>query len=131
MKTTHDLLQDDLELEIKIQVDDSGAICKWLLENGEFLGQINQIDYYFEPIDTPFIFMDSTGFADANDWLRVRVAEKAHFICFKRCHRNEQNVVLYSDEIEIEIEDAEKMKKILFELKFREILTIKKKQDFL
>ena len=96
----YDLLNDNLELEMKIQVDDINVIFDWLESNGEYLGKTSQIDYYYEPINNPFIFTDATGFLDANDWLRIRVSAKGCSICFKRCHRNEQNIALYSDEID-------------------------------
>lgn len=124
----YDLLNDNLELEMKIQVDDINVIFDWLENNGEYLGKTSQIDYYYEPINNPFIFTDATGFLDANDWLRVRISAKGCSICFKRCHRNEQNIALYSDEIETKIDDAEKMKKILVELGYQEILKLKKER---
>ncbi len=124
----YDLSNDDLEVEMKIQVNNVAAIAEWLSQNGQYLGNTCQLDYYFEFPDRPFVFRDTQGLKDANEWLRVRISALGNFLCFKQCHRNGQNIILYSDEIETRIEEPKKMIKILKKLGYKEILKIKKRR---
>lgn len=89
----------------------------------------DQVDYYFEPPEKTFIYTDSEGYKDADEWLRVRFSGKDE-ICYKKWYRdNKTGKSLYADEIESAVEDGKKLLKIFKLLHFRQICIIKKHRE--
>lgn len=123
---TNNISKEDLEIEIKIQVKDISGILRWLNDNATFIKEINLEDHYFESKYNPFIFIGKNNFKDANEWLRVRFTDKGDSICYKNCHKDENEVTLYLDEIETGVEDGIKVMNLLKSLGYNEISIIKK-----
>jgi len=120
---------DNIEIEMRIQLEEPETLLYWLKKSAEPINTSNQIDFYFEPKNKPFIYLDSDGYKNADEWLRVRIGDKNE-ICYKKWYRDKNtHKSLYADEIETNIEDGEKIIEILKKLGFRQIAIVKKHRE--
>lgn len=120
---------ENTEIEIRIFLEDYNPILNWLKVNAELIKTSKQSDYYFEHPNRPFIYIDSQGEKNADDWLRVRFG-KNNEVCYKKWHRDKRTgKSLYADEIETSVQDAKKLIQILESLGFKKISTIKKRRE--
>lgn len=99
---------DNIEIEMRIYLEKPNTFLSWLKKSAELINSLNQIDFYFEPPDKPFIYIDSSGYKNADKWLRVRIGDKNE-ICYKRWYRDKNSQKsLYADEIEVAVENGKK-----------------------
>jgi len=120
---------DNIEIEMRIQLEKPDTFLRWLKESAEPINSSNQTDFYFEPQDKPFIYLDPDGYKNADKWLRVRIGDKNE-ICYKKWYRDKDTrKSLYADEIETNIKDGEKLIEILKKLGFRQIAIVKKHRE--
>ena len=120
---------DNIEIEMRIQLERPDVFLRWLKESAEPKNSSNQTDFYFEPQDKPFIYIDSDGYKNADKWLRVRIGDKNE-ICYKRWYRDKNShKSLYADEIEVAIENGKKIIEILKNSGFRQIAVVKKHRE--
>jgi len=120
----------NIEIEIRIHLDDDTALMKWLKNTAKYVGDKFQHDIYFEPKKSPYIFVDKNGFKDADEWLRIRVFGNEGELCYKKWHRDpETRKSLYADEIELKIGSVENLKTLLSYLDFQQISEVKKNRE--
>ncbi|MBS3165738.1 class IV adenylate cyclase [Candidatus Woesearchaeota archaeon] len=120
----------NIEIEIKLKLDQPEILLNWLKKNAEFVKSSDQIDYYFDPPHKSFIFEDEEGYKDAAEWFRIRVSPKGNELCYKFWHRDPQtNISLYADEIETSIGDEKQVKEMLKRLGFKETSIIEKHRE--
>lgn len=119
---------ENIEIEIKLKLDDPKRILNWLKKNAKLIKISDDADYYFDPPDRSFIYKNKhDGTKDADEWFRLRVSEKGNEICYKRWYRDEKTgKSLYADEIETLVGDQKKVLEILKRLGFKETSVIKK-----
>jgi adenylate cyclase class 2 len=117
------------EIEIRIQLKHPNKFLRWLRKSAKLIDNFNQIDFYFEPVSKPFIFLDAEGYKNANEWLRIRVGDRNE-ICYKKWYRDKKTKKsLYAEEIETAIDNGEKLIEILKRLEFRQIAVVKKHRE--
>lgn len=117
----------DIEIELKIKLEDSKFFAKWLEENAKLVSSSHQIDYYFNPPHKDFVFKDKNGKKRADDYLRIRVDENKGGITFKHWHRElEATGRGYLDEFETKVDNPNKLLKIFELLSFQPSATIDK-----
>lgn len=116
-----DIKQEDLEIELKIKVENPNFLTEWLNNNAEFIKEEKLEDHYLEQPKHPFRFVNDQGLMDALEWLRVRKSSKGSTFNFKRAIANKDQEVSHFEETETGIEDTDKMLKILMILGYEEI----------
>lgn len=121
--------QKNTEIEIRIRIKDPSKLRELLKKSGKKLNIFHQTDYYFDPPDRSFIFIDQQGFKDATEWLRVRLAKKGDSICYKNWHRDKKGHSLYAEEIETPISNGKLFIDLLKKLGFKMISVIKKSRE--
>jgi len=117
------------EIEVRLQLDDPEPLFKFFKNSAEFLKTSNQVDFYFDLPEKTFIYTDSNGYKNADEWLRVRISDK-NSVCYKKWYRDENTgKSLYADEIELNIEDGEKLITLLESLGFKKISVVDKHRE--
>lgn len=127
-----DILQvmKNIEIEIRIKLNKPNTFTQWLKKSAQRTKTLKQTDFYFNPPGKSFIYKDSDGYKDADEWFRIRIQDKGNEICYKYWHRDKKtHKSLYADEIETSIGDAKQILKILKILDFKKISTIKKYRE--
>lgn len=120
---------DNREIEIRLQLDDPEPLLKFLKNSANFLKTSKQVDFYFDLPEKTFIYTDSKGYKNADEWFRVRIS-KENSLCYKKWYRDEKTgKSLYADEIELDIEDGKKLITLLKVLGFKEISVIRKYRE--
>jgi predicted adenylyl cyclase CyaB len=115
------MANNNIEIEIQVNVENSEPLLKFLQENGEFKKEVRQIDDYFSPAYDDFLSQRPVA-----KWLRLRNAGEHFFINYKNWHFTPEGQSHYCDEFETKIEDLDKTKKILEALNFKIITTVDK-----
>lgn len=115
----------NIEIEIKIKLNDPKKLVKWLRTNAKKIGESNQEDHYFEHELKSFRYKDEDDYTDADEWLRVRIADNKHEICYKKWYRDGKKST-YCDEIETTVGDPYQVLEIFKRLGFKETSVIKK-----
>ncbi|ACX73426.1 adenylyl cyclase CyaB [Methanocaldococcus vulcanius M7] len=106
-----------IEVEVKVKIDNKEEISKKLKELGfKYIKKKFQEDIYFNGIDRDFKKTDEA--------LRIRDEDGNFFITYKGPKLD--NISKTREEIEVKIEDKEKMRKILKKLGFKEVPPIRK-----
>jgi adenylate cyclase class 2 len=108
-----------IEVEAKVRINDIEGMEKRITEQGaEYKGTIKQADEYF---DFPDMRIFNSGGA-----FRVRAADGSYRVTYKGVKKDEETTS--REEIEIAIESAEKMIKILENMGLIRLCEIKKKR---
>jgi adenylate cyclase class 2 len=108
-----------IEVEAKVKINDIECMEKKLTEQGaEYKETVKQADEYF---DFPDMRIFNSGGA-----FRVRASDGSYRVTYKGCKKDEETTS--REEIEIAIESAEKLIKILENIGFIRLCEIKKKR---
>jgi adenylate cyclase class 2 len=120
-------MTDEIEIEIKLKLEDDRPLLKWLQKNARLEREIHQVDQYFDPPGGSLRATDGEGCLDADEFFRVRFADDGESLCFKHWYRDEETgSSSHCDEYELKIENGERMIKILTALRFKETARIEK-----
>lgn len=57
---------DNIEIAMRIQLEKPNTFLRWLKESAKLINSSNQTDFYFEPQNQPFIYVDSDGYKNAD-----------------------------------------------------------------
>lgn len=121
--------ESNKEIEIRLQLNDPEPLFKFLKNSAEFLKTSYQIDFYFDSPEKTFIYTDSKGYKNADEWLRVRISDK-NSICYKKWYRDKNtSKSLYADEIEIGVKDGRELIALLENLGFKQISVVEKHRE--
>ncbi len=118
----------NIEIEIKLKLDDPAQLLSWLQQNAEKIKETSQTDHYFDPPHKSYIYQGKDGTKDADEWFRIRITEKGNELCYKYWHR-ENGVSTYADEVETHVGDAGQMFEMFKRLGFTETSVIKKQRE--
>lgn len=120
----------NIEIEIKLKLDNPKILLNWLENNAKLLKETEQKDYYFDPPHKSFIYQNKfDGTKDADEWFRIRETRIGNAICYKQWHRNENTgESIYADEIETSTGDKNQMLEIFKRLGFKETSIVHKKR---
>ncbi|WP_456471499.1 class IV adenylate cyclase [Methanocaldococcus sp.] len=109
-----------MEIEVKAKIDNKDEIINKLKSLGfTFLRREVQEDIYFNGIDRDF--------KETDEALRVRDSNNTYFLTYKGPKLD--NISKSREEIEVKIEDKDKMVKILEKLGFKRSLTVRKVRE--
>ena len=116
----------NIEVEIKIKVDNIKSIKEQLQKYGSLTKSIKQIDEYYVPCHRDFFAQKPFPV----EWLRIRTnPDKIIFEYDKSINKNSKGEQEYAEEYETEISQPDEMRKILKFLDFKKIVTVEKKRE--
>lgn len=115
------MAHNNIEVEIKVQIEHSQTLVDFLNTEGKFQGEHHQVDEYFTPAHT-----DYTSVRPVNEWLRLRDSDGKFSINYKLWHRDENGNSTYCDEIETPVGNVEQMKKIFSAVGCRSLVIVNK-----
>ena len=117
----------NIEVEIKVKVDDLKEIKKKVSKIGKLIKSIKQIDDYYVPCHRDFF----ANKPQPIEWLRIRTnPDKTVFEYTKSINMRADGDYDYAEEYETEILDKKEMEKILKFLDFKKIVTVEKKREY-
>ena len=110
------------EIEILVEVYSNIEKCKEVLNKYDYKGSKEVIDiYYYDPLRDDLKPNDKN---EINKCMRLRKKDDKNYITYKVDKFDDNNIWLYSDEYETEVEDFNKIKEIINLLGLKELLTI-------
>jgi len=117
----------NIEIEIKIEVEDLEAIKEKMPGFGKLIKSIRQIDDYYVPCHRDFFAQKPHPV----EWLRIRTnPDKVVFEYDKSVGKGADGLQEYAKEYETEISRPEEFKKILGFLDFKKVITVDKKRQY-
>ncbi len=111
------------EIEIRIKVQDSEPLLKFLEKNGSFKSEKYQRDEYFTPAHRNFIKAKPI-----KEWLRLRKEEGKYSLDYKNWHYGSDGKAFHCDEYEVRFDDLDKARIILKALDFEPLIVVDKKR---
>jgi adenylate cyclase class 2 len=109
------------EIEIQVNIEDSGSLLNFLKSKGTFKHEVHQIDKYFSPINNSFL-----ATRPVSRWLRLRQTDRGCSFNYKNWYFDEDGKSNYCDEFETKIENIDAVEKILLALEFNNIVVVDK-----
>ena len=117
----------NIEVEIKIKIDNFEEIKKKVSDCGVLVKAIKQVDDYYVPCHRDF-FAEKPN---PVEWLRIRTnPDKVVFEYDKSINKREDGEQDYAEEYETEILDVGELKKILGFLDFKNAATVEKQREY-
>jgi len=111
---------EDIEIEIKVRIENAENLESFLEKEGEFTGEKHQVDEYFTPAHRDF-----TAPRPAAEWLRIRTSTHGS-VAYKLWHYDDQGRSQYCDEYETEVADPQSLRKIFMALNIKPLITVDK-----
>jgi len=117
----------NVEVEIKVKVDNLEEIRKKVAEMGKLIKSIRQVDEYYIPCHRDFFNQKPHPV----EWLRIRTnPDKTIFEYDKSINKNAQGEQEYAEEYETEISNPDELRKILDFLDFKKVVTVDKQREY-
>lgn len=115
----------NIEIEQRFITHQQQVLNDWLNKQATWLSHNYFQDIYFQNPKKPFVHTDDNGFKDAHEWLRIRQCKDSSNLCYKCWHRDLQNnLPLYADQVELNIDNPDSMKIILQRLDYHPIAEV-------
>ena len=113
----------EIERKYKINEEIFDKIKKYF-DDKRIVGKVEkQNDIYFSPEHFPFFGGDID-----NEALRIRILDDKNVLSYKKFYYATEEAPAHCDEHEMEIDDIDKMKMILSDLRINEAFTLKKER---
>lgn len=117
----------NVEVEIKVKIDNFEEIKAKVSALGKLIKSIKQIDEYYVPFHRDFFAQKP----HPTEWLRIRTnPDKTIFEYDKSINKKENGDQDCAEEYEAEISDAEEFRKILNFLDFKKVITVDKQREY-
>ncbi len=117
----------NIEVEIKIKLENLEKVRKNLLLSGKIIKLINQIDEYYVPCHRDFFAQKP----QPTEWLRIRTnPDRVIFEYDRSINKKADGEQDYAEEYETEISNPEEFRKILKFLDFKKIITVEKNREY-
>lgn len=117
----------NIEVEIKVKVDDLTEIREKVAKIGKLVKAIKQIDEYYTPLHRDFFAQKP----HPTEYLRIRTnPDKVVLEYDVSINKREDGDYDYAEEYETEISNPEELRKILNFLDFKKAVTIKKNREY-
>ena len=117
----------NIEVEIKVKIDNFEEIKEKVSKIGKLVKSINQIDDYYVPCHRDFFAKKP----HPTEWLRIRTnPDKIIFEYDRSINKKEDGEQDCAEEYETEISNVEELKKILEFLDFKKVVTIEKQREY-
>ena len=111
----------NIEIEIKVRVEDEHTLVNFLEKQGTFHGEHHQVDEYYMPAHKDYLAV-----RPANEWLRLRTSDGTASIAYKNWHRNSNGTSSYCDEIETGVESFDQLGKIFDAIDMKSLAVVDK-----
>jgi predicted adenylyl cyclase CyaB len=112
---------DNVEIEIKVKVDNAAPLVALMEKEGKFEGEMKQIDEYFTPAHVDYLSAQPI-----REWLRLRWQGDKCSINYKYYYYDENGKSTYCDEYESNVEKIDQMQKIFKSLGFKSLTKVEK-----
>ena len=114
------------EIEIKLAISRKKfrEISKSVQKTAKFIKSSNHLDDYYTPIRDSFLEPKHPF-----EWLTIRYRDGKTLINYKHWYPENTKYTTHCDEYEVEVGDKLQAEKILEALKFRKIVSVKKKRS--
>lgn len=117
----------NIEVEIKVKVDNLEEIKEKVSKIGKLVKSINQIDDYFIPVQRDFFNQKPHPV----EWLRIRTnPDKVIFEYDLSINKNSDGKQECAEEYETEISNPDDFRKILNFLDFKKVITVDKQREY-
>lgn len=117
----------NIEVEIKVKIDNFEEIRKKVSERGILVKSIRQIDEYYVPCHRDFFAQKP----HPTEWLRIRTnPDKVVFEYDKSVNKKADGGQEYAEEYETDILNVEDFRKILGFLDFKKIIAVDKQREY-
>ncbi len=117
----------NIEVEIKVKIDNFKEIKKKVSSLGKLVKAINQIDDYYIPSQRDFFAFKPHPV----EWLRIRTnPDKVVFEYTRSINPKADGDYDYAEEYETEISNVKEFKKTLEFLDFKKVITIEKQREY-
>jgi len=117
----------NIEVEIKIKIDNFDEIKERVAQKGKLIKSINQVDEYYIPSHRDFFAQKPFPV----EWLRIRTnPDKVVFEYDLSINKNEKGEQECAQEYETEISDPEEFRKILNFLDFKKVVVVDKQREY-
>lgn len=117
----------NIEVEIKVKVDDLQLIREKVASFGSLTKAINQIDDYYIPCQRDFFEQKPHPV----EWLRIRTnPDKVIFEYDRSINKDQKGEQEYTEEYETEISSPDDFKKTLEFLDFKKVVTVDKHREY-
>lgn len=117
----------NIEVEIKIEIDNFEAIKAKVATVGKLIKSIHQVDDYFIPSHRDFFAQKP----HPTEWLRIRTnPDKVTFEYDKSINKKANGEQECAEEYETEISNVEEFRKILNFLDFKKVVTVDKQREY-
>lgn len=117
----------NIEVEIKVKVDNLGEIKNKVSKIGKLIKAIKQIDEYYVPAHKNFFAQKP----HPTEYLRIRTnPDKVVWEYTRSINMKKDGDYDYAEEYETEILDAKELRKILKFLDFEKVVTIEKEREY-
>lgn len=117
----------NIEVEIKVGVDNPKKIRQKVANLGKLIKSIKQIDEYYIPTQRDFFAHRPSPI----EWLRIRTnPDKVIFEYDKSINKQADGKQDYAEEYETEISNPVELRKILEFLDFKKIVTVEKQREY-
>lgn len=111
----------NIEIEIQVNIEESGRLLSFLEKNAVFQLEKRQTDEYFSPAHRDFLSP-----RPIEEWFRLREAEGGCSLNYKKWHYDASGESHYCDEFETKLDDSDSAKKIFAALDFRPLVVVEK-----
>lgn len=117
----------NIEVEIKIEIDNFEGIKAKVSEVGKLIKSIHQVDDYFIPSHRDFFARKPCPI----EWVRIRTnPDKVVFEYTRAVNMQENGDYEHAEEYETAISEPEEFRKILNFLDFKKVVTIDKQREY-
>lgn len=117
----------NIEVEIKVKIENFGEIKEKVSERGKLIKEIKQVDNYYIPCQRDFFALKPHPV----EWLRIRTnPDKVIFEYDRSINKKADGEQDYAEEYEVEISDIGNFKKILGFLDFKYVTTVEKQREY-
>ncbi len=117
----------NIEVEIKIEINNFEEIKKKVSKLGKLIKSIEQVDEYYVPCHRDFFAQKP----HPTEWLRIRTNPDEFIFEYDRSiNKKENGEQDYAEEYETKIINVEEFKKILIFLDFKEVVKVHKQREY-
>jgi len=96
----------EVEIKFQLELDKISFLKSWMDEHSIFYGVRNITDYYLDNPKSSYYFESSKGYTEVLDFLRVRITDEKHYLCYKKRYVDQFDKTISVDELEVVIEDG-------------------------
>jgi len=118
------MANNNVEIEIQVNIENSEPLIKFLKENGDFQSERHQRDEYFSPPHKDFL-----SERPVRELLRLRDSDGKYPVNYKNWHFNVNGKSNYCDEFETKVESIESIKNIISALDFKSVAVVDKMRE--